>query len=176
MMEVNAEREIDRVVEHAEGLHVIRQRDVAKSRRRSAPRPSRRNKRALQEQLHDIDEARSSGRTSASALPSPGTGTAGTCQQDESRPDHGETSYRGSGRLTGRKALITGGGAGMGHAAAIAFAREGADVAINCLPFEEPGAKEVVALIRSEGGKAVAPPGDLREEAFLQHTRRGRGP
>ncbi len=84
------------------------------------------------------------------------------------RPDHGETSYKGSGRLTGRKALITGGDSGIGRAAAIAFAREGADVAINYLPFEEPDAKEVVQLIRAEGRKAVAIPGDIRDEAFCK--------
>ena len=82
------------------------------------------------------------------------------------RPDHGESSYKGSGRLEGRKALLTGGDSGMGRAAAIAFAREGADVAINYLPQEESDAKEVVALIRGAGRKAVALPGDLREEAF----------
>ena len=84
------------------------------------------------------------------------------------RPDHGETSYRGSGRLAGRKALITGGDSGMGRAAAIAFAREGADVAINYLPAEEPDAREVVALIRRAGREAVALPGDIREEAFCR--------
>jgi NAD(P)-dependent dehydrogenase (short-subunit alcohol dehydrogenase family) len=82
------------------------------------------------------------------------------------RPDHGETSYRGSGRLTGRKALITGGDSGMGRAAAIAYAREGADVAINYFPTEEPDALEVIALIKAEGRKAIAIPGDLRDEAF----------
>jgi len=81
-------------------------------------------------------------------------------------PDHGEESYKGSGRLTGRKALITGGDSGMGRAAAIAYAREGADVAINYYPTEEPDAKEVIALIEAEGRKAVAIPGDLRDEAF----------
>ena len=90
----------------------------------------------------------------------------GLAGQMNPRPDHGETSYKGSGRLAGRKALITGGDSGMGRAAAIAFAREGADVAINYLPAEEPDAKEVVALIREAGRKAVAIPGDLRDEAF----------
>ncbi|MGJ4928458.1 SDR family oxidoreductase [Bradyrhizobium sp. HKCCYLS2038] len=84
------------------------------------------------------------------------------------RPDHGETSYRGSGRLAGRKALITGGDSGMGRAAAIAYAREGADVAINYLPSEEPDAQEVVALIKEEGRKAIALPGDLRDERFCE--------
>jgi len=84
------------------------------------------------------------------------------------KPDHGETSYKGSGRLTGRKALITGGDSGMGRAAAIAYAREGADVAINYFPTEEPDALEVIALIRAEGRNAIAIPGDLRDEAFCQ--------
>jgi len=81
-------------------------------------------------------------------------------------PDHGETSYKGSGRLMGRKALITGGDSGMGRAAAIAYAREGADVAINYYPTEEEDAKAVIALIRAEGRKAIALPGDLRDENF----------
>jgi short subunit dehydrogenase len=84
------------------------------------------------------------------------------------RPDHGEESYKGTGRLTGRKALITGGDSGMGRAAAIAYAREGADVAINYLPAEEEDAKEVIKLIRDAGRKAAAIPGDLREESFCQ--------
>ena len=92
----------------------------------------------------------------------------GLASQMTPRPDHGETSYKGSGRLAGRKALVTGGDSGIGRAAAIAFAREGADVAINYLPAEEPDAREVVALIRRAGRKAVAIPGDIREEAFCQ--------
>jgi len=84
------------------------------------------------------------------------------------KPDHGEQSYKGSGRLTGRKALITGGDSGMGRAAAIAYAREGADVAINYLPDEEADAKEVVDLIKKAGRKAVAIPGDLRNEDFCK--------
>ena len=80
------------------------------------------------------------------------------------RPDSGETSYRGSGRLTGRKALVTGGDSGIGRAAAIAFAREGADVAINYYPTEEPDAREVKALIEQAGRKAVLLPADIRTE------------
>ncbi|MFD0764118.1 SDR family oxidoreductase [Mucilaginibacter lutimaris] len=83
-------------------------------------------------------------------------------------PDHGEKSYKGSGRLAGRKALITGGDSGMGRAAAIAYAREGADVAINYLPAEEEDARQVIALIKAAGRKAVAIPGDLRDEAFCK--------
>jgi NAD(P)-dependent dehydrogenase (short-subunit alcohol dehydrogenase family) len=84
-------------------------------------------------------------------------------------PDHGETSYKGSGRLLGRKALITGGDSGMGRAAAIAYAREGADVVINYYPTEEPDAKQVIQLIKAEGRKAIAIPGDLREMKFCKH-------
>lgn len=92
----------------------------------------------------------------------------GLASKMEPRPDHGEKSYKGSGRLRGRKALITGGDSGMGRAAAIAYAREGADVAINYFPTEEPDAKEVIALMKEAGVKAVALPGDLREEDFCQ--------
>jgi NAD(P)-dependent dehydrogenase (short-subunit alcohol dehydrogenase family) len=90
----------------------------------------------------------------------------GLASKMDPRPDHGETSYKGSGRLEGRKALITGGDSGMGRAAAIAYAREGADVAINYFPTEEPDAQEVIALIRKAGSKAIAIPGDLRDEKF----------
>ncbi len=92
----------------------------------------------------------------------------GLASKMDPRPDHGETSYRGSGRLAGRKALITGGDSGMGRAAAIAYAREGADVAINYYPTEEPDAREVIELIRAAGRKGVAIPGDLREEEFCK--------
>ncbi len=92
----------------------------------------------------------------------------GLASKMEPRPDHGESSYRGSGRLAGRKALITGGDSGMGRAAAIAFAREGADVAINYYPTEEPDAKEVIALIRTEERNGLAIPGDIRDENFCR--------
>jgi NAD(P)-dependent dehydrogenase (short-subunit alcohol dehydrogenase family) len=92
----------------------------------------------------------------------------GLARDMDPSPDHGETSYRGSGRLLGRKALITGGDSGMGRAAAIAYAREGADVAINYWPSEEPDAREVITLIEAEGRVGLALPGDLRDEAFCQ--------
>jgi NAD(P)-dependent dehydrogenase (short-subunit alcohol dehydrogenase family) len=92
----------------------------------------------------------------------------GLASKMDPKPDHGERSYKGSGRLAGRRALITGGDSGMGRAAAIAYAREGADVAINYLPDEEPDAQEVLALIREAGRKAVAIPGDIRNESFCR--------
>ena len=92
----------------------------------------------------------------------------GLVSKMEPRPDHGEQSYKGSGRLLGRKALITGGDSGMGRAAAIAFAREGADVAINYFPTEEADADEVIDLIKQAGRKAITIPGDLRDENFCK--------
>ena len=92
----------------------------------------------------------------------------GLAAKMDPKPDHGETSYRGHGRLAGRKALVTGADSGIGRAAAIAFAREGADVALSYLPSEAADAREVVALIEAEGGKAVALPGDIKDEAFCE--------
>lgn len=92
----------------------------------------------------------------------------GLTSRMQPRPDHGEQSYQGAARLAGRKALITGGDSGIGRAVAIAFAREGADVAFNYLSAEESDAKEVVQLIRDAGRKAVPLAGDLRDESFCR--------
>lgn len=80
-------------------------------------------------------------------------------------PDHGEDSYVGSGRLAGRKAIVTGADSGIGRAVAIAYAREGADVALSYLPVEQKQAEEVAALVEAAGQKALLFPGDLQDEA-----------
>ncbi|MGK5677710.1 SDR family oxidoreductase [Actinoplanes sp. URMC 104] len=106
-----------------------------------------------QDQFPQTDEQQSS------EIPHPGT----TGQMDD-QPDHGEDSYRGSGRLTGKRAVITGGDSGIGRAVAIAFAREGADVLIAYLPEEEDDARDTAQLIEKAGRKAVTVPGDIRDE------------
>ncbi|HZG91030.1 MAG TPA: SDR family NAD(P)-dependent oxidoreductase, partial [Pseudonocardia sp.] len=80
------------------------------------------------------------------------------------RPDHGEQTYRGSSRLEGKKAVITGGDSGIGRAVAIAFAREGADVLINYLESEEEDAQETARWVTEAGRQAVLVPADLRTE------------
>ncbi|WP_432936279.1 SDR family oxidoreductase [Kribbella sp. CA-253562] len=86
----------------------------------------------------------------------------------DQQPDHGEDSYRGTGKLTGKRAVITGGDSGIGRAVALAFAREGADVLISYLESEEPDAQETRKLIEAEGRKAVTVAGDIQEEAHCQ--------
>jgi NAD(P)-dependent dehydrogenase (short-subunit alcohol dehydrogenase family) len=93
--------------------------------------------------------------------------TPGTEAEMQPKVDHGETSYKGTGKLTGRKAIITGGDSGIGRAVAIAFAREGADVLIAYLN-EDEDARETAKYIEQAGRKAVLVPGDLREESHCQ--------
>ncbi len=92
----------------------------------------------------------------------------GLTEMMDPRPDHGERSYQGTGRLTGRRALITGGDSGIGRATAIAFAREGADVAIGYLAVEQPDAEETARLVREAGRTASLLPGDLTDESFAR--------
>lgn len=84
------------------------------------------------------------------------------------KADHGEETYRGLGRLKGRKALITGGDSGIGAAIAIAYAREGADVVLNYLPEEQQDAEHVAKQVEQEGVKSVLVPGDIKDEAFCK--------
>lgn len=86
------------------------------------------------------------------------------------QPDHGEESYRGSGRLQGKKAVVTGGDSGIGRAVALAFAREGADVLIAYLEAEEKDAQETVRLVEDAGRRAVTVPADLTEEEQCQRV------
>ena len=115
------------------------------------------------EQYRDAEEQ------SSSSIAHPGE----TSDMDD-KPDHGEESYVGSGKLEGRRALITGGDSGIGRAVAIAFAREGADVVISYLHEEEEDAQATLKLVRDAGRKAVAAPGDIRDEehcrALIEQT------
>ena len=106
------------------------------------------------------DPSQPSGQPSAQSQQHPGL-------EGDLRPqaDHGEFSYRGSGRLTGRRALITGGDSGIGRAVAVAFAREGADVVLSYLPAEEQDGQETARLVREAGRTAVTVPGDITDEA-----------
>lgn len=92
----------------------------------------------------------------------------GLDKETKPKADHGEETYRGLGRLKGRKALITGGDSGIGAAVAIAFAREGADVAIGYLPEEQVDADHILKEIELAGVRALALPGDIKDEAFCK--------
>ena len=89
----------------------------------------------------------------------------GLSREMDLQPDYGESSYQGSDKLTGKRALITGGDSGIGRAVALAFAREGADVAISYLDSEEADARETCRLVEDAGRKAFAVPGDIRDES-----------
>ena len=92
----------------------------------------------------------------------------GLTSQMDTQPDHGEDSYVGTGKLEGRRALITGGDSGIGRAVALAFAREGADVAISYLPEEEEDGRETARLVEEAGRTAVRVPGDIRDETHCR--------
>jgi NAD(P)-dependent dehydrogenase (short-subunit alcohol dehydrogenase family) len=92
----------------------------------------------------------------------------GSEQELTPKADHGEESYRGSGKLTGKRAVITGGDSGIGKAVAIAFAREGADVLISYLPEEEDDAQDTKRWIEEAGRKAVLFPGDVSDPAYCR--------
>src|SRR3954466_13560483 len=88
----------------------------------------------------------------------------GTTAKMNPVPDHGERSYKGSGRLAGKRAVITGGDSGIGRAVAIAFAREGADLLISYLPEEEDDARDTAGLVEKAGRRVITMPGDIRDE------------
>lgn len=101
-------------------------------------------------------------------FPAQGQEAPGLDARMKPEPDHGDETYKGFGRLAGRKALITGADSGIGRAVAIAFAREGADIVLNYLPLEQADAREVIKLIEAEGRRAIPMPGDLKDERFCR--------
>jgi NAD(P)-dependent dehydrogenase (short-subunit alcohol dehydrogenase family) len=100
-------------------------------------------------------------------LPAQQQSPPGYTDQMQPVPDHGEATYRGSGRLKGKVAIITGGDSGIGRAVAIAFAREGADLVLSYLS-EDADAQSTAALVREAGRRVVIIPGDITEEAHCQ--------
>ena len=111
--------------------------------------------------------------TQQHAQPGSGSETVeypGRTEEMDVQPDHGEQTYRGIGRLEGKKAVITGGDSGIGRAVALAFAREGVDVLISYLESEEQDAQKTVALVEEAGRRAVTVSGDIRKEAHCQHV------
>ena len=110
--------------------------------------------------------------TQQHAQPGSGSETVrypGRTEEMDVQPDHGEQTYRGIGRLEGKKAVITGGDSGIGRAVSLTFAREGADLLISYLESEEQDAQKTVALVEEAGRRAVTVPGDIREEAHCRH-------
>ena len=113
--------------------------------------------------MNEQDDSRAPGQPGPEQQPHPGR------EADLQTPaDHGETTYRGTGRLAGKRALVTGGDSGIGRAVALAFAREGADVVVAHLPEEQRDADETVRLVADAGRTGVSMPGDLRDEAYCQ--------
>jgi len=114
--------------------------------------------------MSTTDDPRDKHRTSG--FPAQEQQQPGELDEQRPKPDHGEDSYDGHGRLAGRVALITGGDSGIGRAVAIAYAREGADVAIVHLPEEQEDADETLEYVRDAGRQGISLPGDVRDEAF----------
>jgi NAD(P)-dependent dehydrogenase (short-subunit alcohol dehydrogenase family) len=139
----------------------------------SGPRSGEAAKRGVQSNTARVVPFNPVSRYARPPFPKQSQPWPGLASKMDPKPDHGEESYIGSGRLEGRKALVTGGDSGIGRAAVIAFAREGADVAFNYLPHEEPDAREVVELIRAAGRKAIPLPGDIRDEGFCKRLVNG---
>jgi NAD(P)-dependent dehydrogenase (short-subunit alcohol dehydrogenase family) len=126
-----------------------------------------------------MTEQRSTGEGPARRAPEPAFAEQnqphpGFSGEMDPEPDYGEETYRGTGRLAGRRVLITGADSGIGRAVALAYAREGADIALAYLPEEEPDGRTTAELIRSAGRRAVTLPGDVRMEAhchrLVEHT------
>ncbi len=101
-------------------------------------------------------------------FPQPEQSAPGSSNELNPKADYGEQTYKGSGRLEGRAALITGADSGIGRAVALCFAKEGADILFVHLPEEEKDAAETIRLVKAAGRKAVALPGDIRQKAFCQ--------
>jgi NAD(P)-dependent dehydrogenase (short-subunit alcohol dehydrogenase family) len=121
----------------------------------------------------DTDQFVQQDPTEQHAAPGSGDVTVpypGRTDEMDVRPDHGEHSYRGLGRLTGKRTVITGGDSGIGRAVAIAFAREGADVLITHLPEESADAEETLRWVRDAGRQGVAVAADLREQAQCEQV------
>lgn len=104
----------------------------------------------------------------AGGFPAQSQEPPGSTKQMDPVPDHGEDTYEGSGKLEGLRAVVTGGDSGIGRAVAIAFAREGADVARSYLPDEQEDAEDTAEWVRKAGRTAVLCPGDLMQEAVCQ--------
>ena len=119
--------------------------------------------------LQDPQEKHSQPETSGEQLAPPGSEDSITAAMGD-KPDHGESSYQGTGKLSERVAVITGGDSGIGRAVALAFAREGADVVIAYLPGEDDDAQETASLVEDAGRKAVLVPADLRTEEKCQEV------
>ena len=119
-------------------------------------------------ETRDPNEQHSQPDTEGEQLPDPGSeGSVTSAMADE--PDHGEDSYVGTGKLTDRVAIITGGDSGIGRAVALAFAREGADVVLSYLEGEEEDGRRTAQLVEDAGRRAVLVPGDIRSEEHCQH-------